>query len=372
MKKDKVIKLILIGRSNVGKSSLFNRVLLACRKEPSAVDKSKKRYRAIVADYEGVTRDIIREEIIFPQGKLILSDSPGQMLEEDSLHQLMEEKARASSAESDLLLFVCDGEQGLCGGDESLASQIHSSGKECMVLVNKMDRKGVDGGEFHRLGFPLLEVSALRGNGIKELLRVLREKLGTNKVSDSDGRTEEQRELSAEELKVKARTLTILGCPNAGKSTIANHLLKEERQLVHHLPGSTRDSIEHEFEMGKEIWRLIDTAGIRRRSRVKDKLEDMSVQSAIHSMHLAQIVLYIIDGDIGIRHQDRTLLQLAVKYGKGIVIALNKKDLLDRQETKDLRGLLEWSWVLLILLRSILSPLKIAPGLNLYLPQSAR
>ena len=388
------VRAALVGKPNVGKSSLFNKILSRSRNhDPKSRDRiTLQNPKAIVADYDGVTRDILYGEINIPEGKIILNDSPGEMMDDDVLHQLMGKKAREESSCADIILLVCDGEKGLDAADSEIARRIYTSGQECLVLVNKMDKRGADSSDFYSLGYPILPISATNGLGVKDLIKLLTEKLPAeqseitkdqdqdkeqeleqgeeqNKSQDKEPQSdlsaesesskssenletselakleeseEEQSELEESEERTTHNTLALLGCPNSGKSTLANILLKADKQLVHHLPGSTRDSVYHPIVLEGEQWRLIDTAGIRRKSRIKEDLEQQTFGSAITALRLADLVVYVIDAEMGVRHQDLALLRLAERHGKGLVIAINKSDLLDQQETKDLRGHLDW------------------------------
>lgn len=335
----KLLRTTLIGRPNVGKSSVYNRLLNASRRKYGEGRGSANRNsNAIIADYEGVTRDLIYGEMLLSQGKIIIVDSPGQMLDKDPLHQLMEEKAKQSYENADLLLFVCDGQAGLTALDQEIITQLRLDKKEdqeCLVLVNKMDSKESALSDFYSCGYDVIGISAKTGSGIKDLLNLLEEHLDKKEVRLSDT-------ADTHDTDIAPKTLTLLGCPNAGKSTIANLLLKSDKQLVHHLPGSTRDSVHLPINLEGEDWTLIDTAGIRRKGKIGDALEQETVYSAIHSINVASIVAYIIDAEQGIRRQDLNLLHLAAKSRKGIVIAVNKADILDQQEIKDLKGMLEW------------------------------
>lgn len=349
-----VFKVALVGRPNVGKSSLFNNI---CNRSARKGNKEQYQPRAIVADFAGVTRDLLYKTINFPQGSFTLIDSPGQIMDSKSLHLLMEQQAGRAYKMANLLLLVCDGKEGLTAADKEVATKIYASNKKCILLVNKMDHAPNDSLliDFYSLGLPVIGVSAQNSSGIKTLLKEIEQEVTTanekkhdyNPIQDYD--QEEEKILPA---------IALLGCPNAGKSTLANLLLKEEKQLVHNKPGSTRDSVFLPFTMDKfsyknnnsleavrnnqEKWVLIDTAGIRRKSKVNEDLEQLSVRSAINAIELSDLVIYIIDAKQGLRHQDRTLLHLVEKAGKGLVIAVNKADLLDGQQKKDLNSLLKW------------------------------
>ncbi len=372
-----LFQVALAGRTNVGKSSLFNRL---CKSAPPRRGKhteedaansaapartqpysSRSQRKAIVANSDGVTRDLLCGVVPSAHGDFILIDSPGQMMDNEVLHKLMEEQARKAYIMADLLLFVCDGKEGLTAADERIATEIHASNKICILLVNKMDHNADEGtiADFYRFGFPVIGVSAKSSLGVKDLRNEIERQIAKKETAigaednlpattDADDEADDAANPTPKKAHIPA--IALLGCPNVGKSTLANLLLKEERQLVHEKPGSTRDSVLLPFTMdkstkegtSKEDWMLIDTAGIRRKSRVNENLEQLMVTSAIHAIYDSDVVIYIVDATEGLRHQDSALLHLAERAGKGLVIAVNKADLLDEQQRKDLKGLLEW------------------------------
>jgi len=293
----------IVGRPNVGKSTLFNRLV--------------GRRRSIVHDQPGVTRDRIVEIVeIAPERNAQLVDTGGLVLAADDPLGLSHQVELAVE-ESDALLFVVDGEQGLLPADEQVAERLRRHGKPTILVVNKADTRASVAGfaEFYRLGLPTqIAISAEHGTGMGEL----REALAA---------------LLPESLPAAARpaapAIAIVGRPNAGKSSLLNCILGEERALVSPVAGTTRDPIDTLVERDGKSYLLIDTAGIRRRSQVSGAAEDLAVMLARRQIERADLAVLLVDATRGISSGDLGIAGLLWEAGRAAVVAVTKWDLLD-------------------------------------------
>ena len=309
----------VIGRPNVGKSTLFNRLTDSCN--------------ALIADQPGVTRDRQYGHGHFEDSHFIVVDTAGIDDKGKSLPEIsrnMIEQTYMAIEEADIVLWVLDGREGLTITDENIASQLRLHSKKVYPVVNKTE--GVDHAlvtsEFHELGMGQpLPVSALRGSGLQAMFDVLKkDHVFTNTVDEKP--TDQLR-------------ITIIGRPNVGKSTLINRIIGEKRLLTIDKPGTTRDTIEIPFKRDNHNYILIDTAGIRRRSRIGDELEKASVIKSIRATDKAEIIILVLDAKTGIVDQDASLLGMSVDSGKALVIAVNKWDGLDDVERDHVRNLLD-------------------------------
>jgi GTP-binding protein len=310
-----VATIAIVGRPNVGKSTLFNRLL------------GEK--RAIVHDRPGVTRDRNYASLSWYGRTLVLVDTGGFEPEGEGLLGAMRAQVHAAIAEADVLLFVLDRKSGLTPPDELAASILRCAKKPVIVAVNKVDAQPHEDelGDFWRLGFPDLHpVSAEHGRGIEALMEAVTAALppaGEQEPEpcDDDG------EGAGDDARPAEIRIAILGRPNIGKSTLANRLIGEERHLVHDAPGTTVDAIDSTFEALGQRWRLVDTAGIRRRARIHDALEGFAVAQAIRTIERCHLVLLMLDGTEPPSTQDARLAHLAADRGRGILLAINRWDL---------------------------------------------
>jgi len=293
----------IVGRPNVGKSSLFNRLI-------------GKRI-AIVAPWPGVTRDRIYADTSWGGRRFSIIDTGGLDIdEEDALISRVREQIMLAVEEADLLLFVVDAKEGLTATDFEIAQLLREKarGKPVVLVANKCD--GVRREEvfsFYELGFEeIVPVSAIHGLNINTLLDKIVEKLPP-----------EEGEVKEEVLKI-----AFVGRPNVGKSSLVNALLGEERMIVHEMPGTTRDAVDISFEWDGQKILLIDTAGVRRKSRIRRKLEQFSVAKAISTIRRTNIALLVIDAVEGPTLQDCKIAHLIEKEGKGCIILVNKWDLI--------------------------------------------
>lgn len=299
----------LVGRPNVGKSRLFNR--LAGRRI------------AIVHDQAGVTRDVNSAEI---EEHYILLDTGGIGLVVDMDHQQLiqaaEEQVWFAVEAADVICFVVDGREGLTSLDETIAERLHNSGKEVILAVNKVDNVTLEDrtDEFIQLGFSeILPVSAEHGYRADDLAETIKEKVGP---------PPETGENPAE----KRIKLAFVGRPNVGKSSLCNQLLQDERLVVSEVPGTTRDSVGLDLDFEEKDghvspYRLIDTAGLRRRKRVDHSIEYFSTVRSRHAIEEADIVFLVVDSVDGITRQDKALAGEIVDAGKCVALLINKWDL---------------------------------------------
>ena len=293
----------IVGRPNVGKSTLFNRLV--------------RRRAAIVQDTPGVTRDRNYGEACWESRRFVAIDTGGfDPTAEAEVEAGVRQQAAAAVEEADLVLLLLDGRAGLLPADEEVAAVLRASGRPTLAVVNKVDGPGQDGlvHDFHRLGFdPLLPVSAEHARGMRGLVEAILAALG------------EAAPLEGEEADDEIR-VAVVGRPNAGKSTLVNRLCGEERVLVASEPGTTRDAIDTLLEAGGRRYRLIDTAGIRRRPKVTGAVEHYAVVKAFSAVERAHVVLLLVDAGDGLADQDLRLAELVAERGRSLAILLNKWD----------------------------------------------
>ncbi len=310
-------RVVLVGRPNVGKSTLFNR-MTGTR-------------RAIVTPIAGTTRDVLAHPMPAADGGFVLTDTGGMFGKSaDPLHELVVEQGRKALSSADLIVFVVDGREGLVAGDEDIAQAIRSTGRPSVLAINKTDDRRAAAGvlDLYRLGFdPIVEISAEHGRGVGDLIDEIRRKLPPGAAADVDSPSEEDARHGShrpDELKV-----AIVGRPNAGKSSLVNHLLREDRMIVSPVPGTTRDPVDSTFTWHRKKVRIVDTAGMRKAGRVArgGALETLSVLLARRAVADADVVVLVIDAMIGPTDQDAAIAGEADAAGRGIVIALNKWDL---------------------------------------------
>lgn len=327
------LKVAIIGRPNVGKSTLFNRLV--------------GRKVAIVHDQPGVTRDRREAPAKLQDLRLRVIDTAGyEYSKEDSLEKRMWEQTQRAIAEADASLFLFDARDGLQPYDEHFANLLRQSGKPVILLANKCEGKLQEDSihEAYKLGLgEPIPFSAEHGLGLldlyealKELAETKAEQAETEEVSLSK---EETAELAAEDNSSEDETykkrpiqLAIVGRPNVGKSTLVNALLKDERMLTGPEAGVTRDAITSEWTyQGRKI-NLVDTAGLRRQAKIEDSLEKMAAASTKHAAFMAQVVVLVLDADAVLDKQDLTIARQVLDEGRALVIAVNKWDIANRKE----------------------------------------
>jgi GTP-binding protein len=291
----------IVGRPNVGKSTLFNRLTA--------------RRTALVSDIPGLTRDRREGEAILAGHAVTVVDTAG--LEEaapGSIPARMRAQSEAAIGKADVVLFVLDARDGVTPVDSAFAKAVRASGRPVVLVANKSEgRAGADGFyEAFRLGLgEPVAISADHGEGIGELVTTV---------------------------------LAALGCPNAGKSTLVNALLGEERMITGPEPGLTRDSVSTDFQWGDRAVRLFDTAGLRRKARISETAEKLSASDAVRALRFAEVVIVLIDAQNPLELQDLTIADMVEREGRALVLAINKWDLVTEKQKvlKDLRDKLEY------------------------------
>ena len=291
----------LVGRPNVGKSTLFN-----------ALTRSRD---ALVHDEPGVTRDrhygVCRLD---PEQPFLLVDTGGIAGEEEGLAGATARQARAAASEADLVLFVVDGREGASALDDEILAWLRKLARPTVLVINKIDGTHEEAvrAEFARYGFSdVLAVSAAHRQGIDDLHEEILARL--------------PEEGSAEELDNAPDRLRVafVGRPNVGKSTLVNRLLGEERMIASEVPGTTRDSIAADLERDGRLYRLIDTAGIRRKGRVEEAVEKFSVVKTLQAIERCQVAVLMLDATEGVTDQDATVLGAVLDAGRALVIGVN-------------------------------------------------
>ncbi|NQZ52991.1 MAG: ribosome biogenesis GTPase Der [Piscirickettsiaceae bacterium] len=311
----------LVGRPNVGKSTLFNR-LTGSR-------------NALVADYSGLTRDRIYGTAKIEDCSFIVIDTGGLTDYNDDISGLMRKQAQLAIEEADLIFFLVDGRSGLTAADEAVATTLRNVDKPIILVVNKSEGalREIMAADFYSLGFGDPQViSASQGRGMAGLMDSLRHAVPNIVVTESD----EEREDTSNTIR-----LAVLGRPNVGKSTLINRIMGEERVVAFDEPGTTRDSIHIPFEKDGTEYILIDTAGVRRRSKVSEMLEKFSIVKTLQALEDANVVILVLDAHEGIVEQDLHLAGLIIESGRAVVIAVNKWDGLEKSEREWVAGNVE-------------------------------
>lgn len=309
----------LVGRPNVGKSTLFNQLT--------------RTRDALVADFPGLTRDRQYGRGRVGRRPYVVIDTGGLGEPDDGVYHGMQSQALRALDEADLVLFLTDARTGVTPGDEGLVSELRRRGKPVQLVVNKIDGLDADvaGADFHSLGLgePLL-IAAAHGRGVRRLMDHVLDTLLPAAEEDEAGTP------PVEEAEDAIR-VAVVGRPNVGKSTLINRLLGEERVLVYDLPGTTRDSIFIPFERDGQPYTLIDTAGVRRRRRVREAVEKFSVVKTLQAVEAAHVVIMVVDARENVSEQDAHLIGHVLEAGRGLVLAVNKWDGLTPDERDDVR-----------------------------------
>ena len=301
-------RVVLVGRPNVGKSTLFNRIT--------------RSRRSIVTPIAGTTRDVIDEPAEWQEVPFRLVDTGGMFgASLDPLHELVLVQGQRALETADVIVFVVDGREGLVPGDLEIASHLRAARAPVLLAVNKIDDKRARRQvlEFHELGLePVVEIAAEHGEGIGDLLEEVVNRLPARKEAGSSPDHPEE------------TAIAIVGRPNVGKSSLLNRLLHEERSIVSDTPGTTRDTVDAVLKWHTRTFRIVDTAGIRRPGRVAKSgaLESLSVIVARRAIEKADVALLGIDAELGPADQDGAIAGAAEKAGCGIVIVANKWDLM--------------------------------------------
>ncbi|MDM8560234.1 ribosome biogenesis GTPase Der [Candidatus Parabeggiatoa sp. HSG14] len=305
----------IVGRPNVGKSTLFN-VLTKTRD-------------ALVANQPGLTRD--RK---FGQGRVgecdyWLIDTGGLSGEDEVMGQHITQQVLSAVKESDYILFLVDGREGLTAADENIAQTVRRFNTPLYLVVNKTEglQNELVSAEFHHLGFKNIHaISSAHQQGIYPLMEKVLSDLSPKQTEEQD-----------KDIPDKSIKVAIIGRPNVGKSTLVNRMLGYERVITFDQPGTTRDSIFVPLERDGQLYTLIDTAGVRRRAKVSETVEKFSVIKALQAIGAAHIVIMLLDGSEGMTEQDANLLGTVLESGRGLVIAVNKWDGLEKNHREQVR-----------------------------------
>ena len=297
----------IVGRPNVGKSTLFNKLI--------------GERRSIVEDTPGVTRDRIYAEAEWSDRRFLLVDTGGiEPKSDDTILRQMRRQANIAIETADVIIFMCDVRAGLVADDRDIAVMLKKSGKPVIVVVNKVDRVGdlpFEFYEFYELGFERepIALSSLHGTGSGDLLDAVLECF-----SEEEDTAEDEGVIN----------VAVIGKPNAGKSSIINRMCGEERLIVSDIAGTTRDAVDTRVENKHGVFNFIDTAGIRRQSKVEDRIEKYSVLRAKLAVERADVCLIMVDAADGVTEQDERIAGLAHEAGKASIIVINKWDSIEK------------------------------------------
>ena len=300
----------IVGRPNVGKSTLFNKLI--------------GERRSIVEDTPGVTRDRIYAEAEWRDKRFLLVDTGGiEPHSDDTIPKQMRNQAEIAIATADVIIFMCDIRAGLLADDRDIAVMLKKSGKPVVVAVNKVDRVGelpFEFYEFYELGFVRepIALSSLHGTGSGDLLDAVLEECS---FDEDDGEDD------------GIINVAVIGKPNAGKSSIINRMCGEDRLIVSDIAGTTRDAVDTRVENSHGVYNFIDTAGIRRHSKVEDRIEKFSVLRANMAVERADVCLLLIDAKDGITEQDEKIAGIAHEAGKACIIVINKWDAIEKENS---------------------------------------
>jgi GTP-binding protein len=304
--------LALVGRPNVGKSTLFNRLT--------------RTRDALVADMPGLTRDRHYGHGRLGDRPYLVVDTGGfEPRAKDGILKEMAQQAEAAIAESDMLLFIVDGRAGLTPQDVAIADRLRKSGRPLLLVVNKAEgmNQGMVSAEFHELGLgePLV-ISSAHGDGVRDLIDHALAGFPLDEEAEDETR---------------GPKVAFVGRPNVGKSTLINAVLGEERVIAFDMPGTTRDAIEVPFERGGKDYTLIDTAGLRRRGKVFEAVEKFSVVKTLQAIEAANVVVLMLDASQDVSDQDAHIAGFIVESGRALVIAANKWDSIDSYRREQIK-----------------------------------
>ncbi|MBS98874.1 MAG: ribosome biogenesis GTPase Der [Oceanospirillaceae bacterium] len=295
----------LVGRPNVGKSTLFNRLT--------------RSRDALVADLPGLTRDRKYGEGKLGNRDYIVIDTGGISGDEEGIDKVMAEQSLLAIEEADVVLFLVDARAGLNPADEMIANHLRREEKSCYLVVNKTDGLDPDvaRSEFFALGLgDPLAIAAAHGRGVTALIDYTLDELGVEEVEEED----------EDDISESGIRIAVVGRPNVGKSTLVNRLLGEDRVVVFDQAGTTRDSIYIPYERDEQPYTLIDTAGVRRRKHIKEAVEKFSIVKTLQAIKDAHVVVAVIDAREGVTEQDLHMLGFVIDAGRALVVTLNKWD----------------------------------------------
>ena len=300
----------IVGRPNVGKSALFNRII--------------KSRTSIVESQPGVTRDRIYADSEWMGVSFVLVDTGGiTMSDEDPLNEKVRNQAEMAVEQATVIVFVLDAKTGLMGEDEEVATILRRSGKPCILCINKVDDPRHMDYSFWSLGLgEPLPVTAAHGTGVAELLDAVVDAIKSQRKQEPDEQAEEARPIK----------VAFVGKPNVGKSSLVNKYLGYERSIVSDLPGTTRDAIDTDALIGGRVYTFIDTAGIRRKPRIDTSVEFYSVVRSMSAIERCDVAVIVLDGTEEVSEQDVRIAGFAHEAGKAVVVAVNKWDAMEREE----------------------------------------
>ena len=305
----------IVGRTNVGKSLLFNKLT--------------KARKSLVADYHGVTRDINTGYMQYKNKNIYIEDTGGIPGSFDDFSKLIINKASNSISKASLIVFVVSASDGLTNQDYDICKMLRKLNRQIILVINKCDltKKSQPISEFYKLGIKEVFIISAKNNiGLDELRNRL--------IIIKSSKFIEQKNIF--------RRISIVGKPNAGKSTLVNNLLNEERMIISDMAGTTVDAIEIPFTFKNNNFLLYDTAGITRKSKTLSTLQKFSIGSTLDTIKTTDICIFMIDAQEGVTKQDKTILNIIKKYNKAFIIALNKIDNKSKQEIKELKKELEY------------------------------
>ncbi|WP_269520259.1 ribosome biogenesis GTPase Der [Alteromonas sp. BMJM2] len=321
----------LVGRPNVGKSTLFNRLT--------------NTRDALVADFPGLTRDRKYGQAKFERRQFIVVDTGGITGDEEGIDAEMAQQSLLAIEEADVVMFLVDARAGLLPADQGIADHLRRINKKVFIVANKVD--GIDGdsesAEFYKLGLgEVKQIAAAHGRGVSQLLQDSLAPLEADFpdmeiVDEIEPEEEEDAEAQRQRLQDLPIKLAIVGKPNVGKSTLTNRILGEERVVVYDEPGTTRDSIYVPMERDDREYVLIDTAGVRKRKKINEAVEKFSIVKTLQAIEEANVVLLVIDAREGITDQDLSLLGFVLNSGRSLVLAVNKWDGLSSDVKDDIK-----------------------------------
>lgn len=295
----------LVGRPNVGKSTIFNR-LIGERK-------------SIVDDTPGVTRDRIYGTVEWLTQSFHIIDTGGIQIEDQPFSEEINMQVDIAIEEADVIIFITSAKEGVMTDDMAIARKLQKSNKPVVLAVNKADNQELQMAvyEFYSLGLgDPMTISGAHGIGLGDLLDKVIELMPKKELKPYEGIT----------------SFCVIGRPNVGKSSLVNAILKEDRVIVSNIEGTTRDAIDTPFKVDDKEYMIIDTAGIRKRGKIYENIEKYSILRAMNAIERSNVVLFVIDGELGIREQDKHVAGLAHEAGKGVIIVYNKWDTVDKDE----------------------------------------
>lgn len=311
----------LVGRPNVGKSTLFNRLT--------------KSRDALVANLPGLTRDRQYGQATLKGQKFIVVDTGGIAGDEEGIDDLMAQQSLQAVEEADIVLFLVDARTGMTGADEFVSEHLRRQNKPVVLCVNKVDGVHAEAAtaEYFSFGYEhVMPLAAAHGRGVTALIDNIFEQINL------EPKTEEEIAAEEEANKAKGVKLSIVGRPNVGKSTLVNRFLGEERVVVFDMPGTTRDSIYIEMERREKHYTLIDTAGVRRRGKVTEAVEKFSVLKTLQAINDSNVAIMVMDARDPITDQDLSLISYIIDAGRSMVIAINKWDGMSEEEREEVKS----------------------------------